>query len=94
MTLEAIFTEANDAIEAYFNHKGDGSGASDLMEVLETYIDAFFPQNEPHVASVNISGGDLLDILQRLSLSFDTNPSGLGAANLLFVATELAASTV
>jgi putative ATP-dependent endonuclease of OLD family len=46
------------------------------------------PQNELHTASVSISGGDLTDILKRLSLSLDTNPSGLGAANLLFMATE------
>ena len=59
------------------------------MEVLKTYIDAFFPQNESHAASVNISGGDLTDILKRLSLSLDTNPPGLGAANLLFMAAEL-----
>jgi putative ATP-dependent endonuclease of the OLD family len=87
--LETILAEANEAIEAYFSEKDDGSGASKLMRTLKTYIDAFFPQNEPHAASVSISGGDLIDILQRLSLSLDENPSGLGAANLLFVATEL-----
>lgn len=87
--LEIIFHKANKDIEEYFSHKDDGSGASKLMGTLKTYVDAFFPQNEPHAASISISGGDLVDILQRLSLSLDTNPSGLGAANLLFVATEL-----
>ena len=87
--LESIFNKANNAVEEYFSHKDDDSGASKMMEVLKTYVDAFFPQNESHTASVSISGGELADILQRLSLSLDTNPSGLGAANLLFVATEL-----
>ena len=87
--LESILDGANKAIEEYFSHKDDGSGASKLMDSLKTYVDAFFPNNEPHTASVRISGGDLVDILKRLALSLDTNPSGLGAANLLFVATEL-----
>jgi putative ATP-dependent endonuclease of the OLD family len=86
--LEKIVDKANEAIEGYFSHE-EGSGASKLMEALTTYNDAFFPQNESHLATVNISGGDLIDILKRLSISLDTNPSGLGAANLLFMATEL-----
>jgi putative ATP-dependent endonuclease of OLD family len=87
--LETIFAKANKAIEEYFSYKDDDSGASKLMASLKTYVDAFFPQNEPHTASVTISGGDLTDILKRLSLSLDTNPAGLGAANLLFMAAEL-----
>ncbi|HUS76994.1 MAG TPA: AAA family ATPase [Methanothrix sp.] len=87
--LETILGKANKDIEDYFSHKEDDSDASKLMGALKTYVDAFFPQNESHAASVSISGGDLTDILRRLSLSLDTNPSGLGAANLLFIATEL-----
>ncbi|PKL68501.1 MAG: ATP-dependent endonuclease [Methanomicrobiales archaeon HGW-Methanomicrobiales-1] len=87
--LETIFNTANSAIEDYFKCKADGTGATGLMKELNKYVDAFFPQNEPHHPSVTISGGDLFDILQRLSLSLDANPSGLGAANLLFMATEL-----
>ncbi|MFA6371408.1 MAG: AAA family ATPase [Methanothrix sp.] len=87
--LETILDGANKVVEDYFSQKDDNSGASKLMGALKTYVDAFFPQNESHAASVSISGGDLTDILRRLSLSLDTNPSGLGAANLLFIATEL-----
>jgi len=91
--LETIFDDANKAIEEYFKYKDDGKDdvedASELMKLLNIYVDAFFPQNEPHSPSVTVSGGDLFDILQRLSLSLDVNPSGLGAANLLFMATEL-----
>lgn len=87
--LETILDGANEAVEDYFSYKEDDSCASKLMGALKTYVDAFFPQNESHAASVNISGGDLTDILRRLSLSLDINSSGLGAANLLFVATEL-----
>ena len=88
--LEVIVGEANQAIKAYFNPNEDGAGATILMKALKSYIDAFFPQNEPHEGSVNIAGGDLVDILQRLSLSLDKDsPSGLGAANLLFMAAEL-----
>ena len=88
-SLETILGEANKKVEDYFSHKKDDSDASKLMGALKTYVDAFFPQNESHAASVSISGGDLTNILKRLSLSLDTNPSGLGAANLLFMATEL-----
>ncbi|MCK9317288.1 MULTISPECIES: ATP-dependent nuclease [unclassified Methanoculleus] len=87
--LETIFDEANEAIEGYFKHKEDGSNASELMGLLNSYVRAFFPQNEHYSPSVTVSGSDLFDILQRLSLSLDVNPSGLGAANLLFMATEL-----
>ena len=87
--LETIFGDANKAVEEYFSQNIDNSGASKMMGALKTYVDAFFPQNESHTASVNISGGDLTDILKRLSLSLDKNPPGLGAANLLFMAAEL-----
>ena len=87
--LETIFDDANAAIEDYFKHKEDGSDASELMKLLNSYVEAFFPQNELPSPSVTVSGSDLFDILQRLSLSLDLNPSGLGAANLLFMATEL-----
>jgi putative ATP-dependent endonuclease of the OLD family len=86
--LETILGKANKEIEQYFSNKDD-TGAQKIMVALKTYVGAFFPQNESHVASVSISGGDLTDILKRLSLSLDANPSGLGASNLLFMATEL-----
>lgn len=87
--LEVIFDNANEAIEEYFQQKEDGSNASELMKLLNIYVNAFFPQNDSYLPSVTISGSDLFDILQRLSLSLGKNPSGLGAANLLFMATEL-----
>lgn len=87
--LEIIFDKANEAIEDYFDHNDDSSGANELMKSLNSYVEAFFPQNESNSPSVTVSGNDLFDILQRLSLSLDVNPSGLGAANLLFMATEL-----
>ena len=86
--LETILGNANEEIEQYFSDNDD-AGAQKLMVALKSYVEAFFPQNESHVASVGISGGDLTDILKRLSLTLDTNTSGLGAANLLFMATEL-----
>jgi len=85
--LEIIFKTANSAIEEYF--ECEDKGASKLMDELNNYVEAFFPQGDNHKTSVTISGGDLFDILKRLSLSLDENPSGLGAANLLFMATEL-----
>ncbi|MFA4824024.1 MAG: AAA family ATPase [Methanoregula sp.] len=87
--LEVIFNDANQKIEEYFKIKPDDAGASKLMKSLNNYVEAFFPQGDDHNPSVTISGGDLFDILQRLTLSLDTNPSGLGASNLLFMATEL-----
>jgi putative ATP-dependent endonuclease of the OLD family len=87
--LEVIFNQANQKIEEYFKIKPDDGGASKLMKSLNNYVEAFFPQSDSHSPSVSISGGDLFDILQRLTLTLDENPSGLGASNLLFMATEL-----
>ncbi len=86
--LETIFNQANQSIEEYFSID-NVAGANQLMKALKIYLDAFFPINETHEAFVHISSGNLADILQRLSLSLDTNPCGLGDANLLFVAAEL-----
>lgn len=87
--LEDVFQEANKKIEEYFKIKPNDEGASKLMKALNNYVAAFFPQTDNPCPSVTISGGDLFDILQRLTLSLDENPSGLGASNLLFMATEL-----
>ena len=48
-------------------------------------------KNQENSKSTNfkISGSDLNDILHRLSLTLEENKSGLGALNLLFIATEL-----
>jgi putative ATP-dependent endonuclease of OLD family len=87
--LEIIFKNANAEIEKYFKCEKKDSDASQLMEKLNSYVEAFFPLGEKHKPAVTISGGNLFDILRRLALSLDPNPSGLGSANLLFMATEL-----
>lgn len=87
--LEEIVSVANSAIEDYFRDRDDGVGACVLVRRLATYLNEFLSASDDRKPRFAISGGELTDILRRLSLSFDDNPAGLGAANLLFMATEL-----
>lgn len=91
---------ANRNIEGYFqkdtlevdknNDIPEGTrGAKIVTDELNTFLKEFFPDSSEPSAKVNISGNELIDILNRLSVSIDENKSGLGSLNLLFIATEL-----
>lgn len=99
-TLEKYIETANRNIEGYFqkdtlevdenNDIPEGTrGAKIVTDELNTFLKDFFSDSSEPFAKVNISGNELIDILNRLSVSIDENKSGLGSLNLLFIATEL-----
>jgi len=90
--LEEIIATANKEIKKHFQpgeQKGDAGEASVLLRAINTYLESFFAQGDARSAEVKIAGSDLVDILQRLELSLEENPAGLGTLNLLYVAAEL-----
>ena len=90
--LEEIINDANEEISQYFKpdgeEKNDGK-AGDLLRRINRYLSNFFAQGDEKTAHVEIAGTDLVNILQRLELTLEDNPAGLGALNLLYIAAEL-----
>jgi putative ATP-dependent endonuclease of OLD family len=94
--LEKYIIEANKLIEEYFKPDGNESkaNAGKIKTDIKKYLKAFFPKGEfdddsMRDSKIEISKSDLNNILQKLSLSLSEDKSGLGALNLLFIATEL-----
>lgn len=89
--LEEIVAAANEEIKKHFQPggKGETTGASALLRAINTYLDSFFAQGDDRSAEVKIAGSDLANILKRLELSLEDNPTGLGTLNLLYIAAEL-----
>lgn len=67
----------------------EADNAGELLRALGEYLKEFFPKNSLPNAQIKISGGDLSEILRKLSLMIDDNPPGLGTQNLLYIAAEL-----
>ena len=86
--LESIMEGANEQILDHFSKDGD-KDAAELLETVNDYLSEFFPPSNSYSSSVKISGSSLHDILQRLSLLYDSEPPGLGSLNLLYIAAEL-----
>jgi len=96
--LEKYIIDANKLIEEYFkpddNDNGNKTNAGKIKKDIKKYLKAFFPKGEFDDDSIRdtkiqISQSDLNNILQKLSLTLSEDKSGLGALNLLFIATEL-----
>ncbi|WP_016775751.1 ATP-dependent nuclease [Anaerophaga thermohalophila] len=94
--LEKYIIEANKLIEEYFkpSENENNANAGKIKTDIKEYLNAFFPEGEFDEDStrdtrIEISKSDLNNILQKLSLSLAEDKSGLGALNLLFIATEL-----
>jgi len=94
--LEKYIIEANKLIEEYFepSENENNANAGKIKTDIKKYLNAFFPQGEfdgdsTRDTKIEISKSDLNSILQKLSLSLAEDKSGLGALNLLFIATEL-----
>jgi putative ATP-dependent endonuclease of the OLD family len=89
--LEEVFEEANKEIEAFFDAPYDGEKT--IKKDLNSYLDNFFHISKTGEKVYNpdfqVSKARLSDILRKLSLILDDNPTGLGSLNLLFIATEL-----
>ncbi|MCI5192008.1 MAG: DUF2813 domain-containing protein [Candidatus Electrothrix sp. AU1_5] len=88
--LEEIVEEANTAIKEYFSAKDEEAHGYEIMRTVNGYLEDFFSDGDcPPTADISISGGNLGEILRRLSLELEENPTGLGSLNLLYIATEL-----
>lgn len=87
--LEEIVGEANSAIRDYFSSADDEAQGREVMRAINGYLTEFFPDGDSPKAEINISGGDLGEILRRLALVLEENPAGLGSLNLLYIAAEL-----
>jgi len=94
--LEKYIIEANKLIEDYFkpSENENNANAGKIKTDIKKYLNAFFPKGEfdgdsTRDTKIEISKSDLNSILQKLSLSLAEDKSGLGALNLLFIATEL-----
>ena len=89
--LEEIIAAANEDIRKHFEEDAEGESgeASTLLKAINGYLEVFSPEGETRAAEVRIAGTDLADILQRLELSLEDNPVGLGTLNLLYIAAEL-----
>lgn len=88
--LVEIVGEANTAINKYFSPTDDKEAQGrEVMRAINGFLSEFFPEGYTPTAEINISGGDLGEILRRLSLVLEENPSGLGSLNLLYIAAEL-----
>jgi len=87
--LEEIVGEANKAISQYFSPTDDEAQGREVMVAINGFLTEFFPDGDTPSAEINISGGDLAEILRRLALVLEENPAGLGSLNLLYIAAEL-----
>jgi len=87
--LEQIVGEANTAIKEYFSPTDDKAQGREVMRAINGFLEEFFPEGDSPTAEINISGGDLGEILRRLELVLEENSAGLGSLNLLYIAAEL-----
>ncbi|MDR3557103.1 MAG: AAA family ATPase, partial [Syntrophobacteraceae bacterium] len=87
--LEEIVGDANTAIELFFSPIDDEAQGREVMRAINGFLTEFFPDGDSPSAKINISGGDLGEILRRLALVLEENPAGLGSLNLLYIAAEL-----
>lgn len=97
--LEKYIDKINELIENYFdcdqleedtvNQFPSCKGAKEIKDKINQKLNDFFPIGMDYEANIRIANSNLIDILHKLSLLFDDNKSGLGALNLLFIATEL-----
>ncbi len=87
--LEEIVGNANKAIKDYFSPNDDEAQGREVMRKINDFLAEFFPEGDSPAAEINISGGDLGEILRRLALVLEENPAGLGSLNLLYIAAEL-----
>lgn len=93
--LLETFKEANKKIDSYFKGKDlknedlpDQLGKN-LLEEINTYLNKFSNKNNVLESSFRVSDLKLRNILERLTLEFESSKPGLGSHNILFIAAEL-----
>ena len=85
--LESDYDNLKREIENYFKDGGNG-------DVITGGINGFLKEHfllkgDPRNAQINLTGGELTEILRLLDLVMEKNKSGLGTLNLLCIAAEM-----
>ena len=85
--LETDYENLKKEIENYFKEGGSGSIITvDINTFLKKH---FLLKGDPRNAQIQLTGGDLTEILRLLDLVMEGNKSGLGTLNLLCIAAEM-----
>jgi putative ATP-dependent endonuclease of OLD family len=93
--LIKIISEANKSIKNYFdgidkdNNPLEDQSGKNILEDINKYLNSFSRNGHLLKSYFNIADVKLKSILEKLSINLSNNKSGLGALNLLFIATEL-----
>lgn len=86
--LEEKYNSLKDEVNNYFNQGSGCLGESITLEINEL-LSNFLTANDVREAAIRVTGNDVTDILRQMDLVLESNKSGLGSLNLLYVAAEL-----
>lgn len=86
-TLETKYEQLKKEVEDYFRVGGNGEIIRNEINVF--LKDHFLLDGDPRSAEINLTGGELPEILRQLDLVMEGNKSGLGTLNLLCIAAEM-----
>ena len=85
--LESDYENLKKEIEGYFREGGNGAAITGkINKFLRTH---FLLNGDLRHAEINLTGGELPEILRLLDLIMEGNKSGLGSLNLLCIAAEM-----
>ena len=85
--LEKFYNELKKSIDDYFK---DGEEGSVITAGINGFLKNYFLVNgDSRNATIQLTGGELADILRQLDLVLEGNKSGLGTLNLLCIAAEM-----
>lgn len=85
--LETDYENLKKQIEGYFREGGNGAI---ITEKINNFLHTHFLINgDPRHAKINLTGGELSEVLRLLDLVMEGNKSGLGSLNLLCIAAEM-----
>ena len=96
--LEIYLSKANKNVKDYFDSEvldlhedipTGTKGGKHIQDKIEKHLKSFLHKGAKEAPFFEISGSDLLDILHRLGLNLETNKTGLGLLNQLYMAAEL-----
>lgn len=83
--LENKYSELKAGIEKYFQEEQNGGIITNkINNLLQNFL-----FDESRKAQIQLTGGELTEILRQLDLVLETNKSGLGTLNLLCIAAEM-----
>lgn len=85
--IETDYKDLKENIEGYFK---EGGGGWEITKEINVFLKKHFLLNgDPRDAKINLTGGELTELLRLLDLVMEHNKSGLGTLNLLCIAAEM-----